>query len=171
MDTVSLLREQIKMAHDWFEATMTGVSQEHADDQPQGTAHSIGSRYAHAVTAEDVMVNSLIRGGAPMYAGDYAGKTGISEPRFDSPLEWARSVRVDLGAARRYAQAVYANTADYLNTLNDDDLERIVDLSEQNMGQWTLGAFLISFVLGHMRDVMGEISALKGTQGLQGYPF
>lgn len=117
------------------------------------------------------MVNSLIRGGAPMYAGDYAGKTGISEPRFDSPLEWARSVRVDLGAARRYAQAVYANTADYLNTLNDDDLERIVDLSEQNMGQWTLGAFLISFVLGHMRDVMGEISALKGTQGLQGYPF
>ncbi|HEX6385063.1 MAG TPA: hypothetical protein VF177_10365 [Anaerolineae bacterium] len=49
--------------------------------------------------------------------------------------------------------------------------DRIIDPSEQGMGEWPLGAFLLTFVLGHIRDIMGEISAIKGVQGLQGYPF
>ena len=171
MKTVTLLRKQLNLAHDWFEGTMADVTQEQADIQPAGTAHSIASRYAHLVVGEDILINSVVRGGAPMYAGEYAGKTGISEPRLDSPLEWARSVRVDMDSARRYAQAVYANSDAYLSTLQEADLERTVDLSEMNMGQWTLDAFLLGLVIGHVRDIMGEVSALKGTQGLQGYPF
>ncbi len=171
MDTTSLIRGQLKTAHDWFEGTIEGVSQEQAAVQPQGTAHSIGSRYAHAVVAEDVMVNAMLKRRAPLYGDAYRDKTGISEPRMDASLEWARNVQVDLDAARRYAQAVYANSDEYLATLTDDDLNRTIDMSAQNMGEWPLGAFLITFVIGHIRDVMGEISALKGTQGLKGYPF
>ena len=51
MSTSSLIREQLKNAHDWFEGTVEGVTQEQADWQPPGTAHSIGSGYAHAVAS------------------------------------------------------------------------------------------------------------------------
>lgn len=171
MNTIPLIREQLKIAHQWFEGTMAGVTQEQAHWQPPGMAHPIGSRYAHAVVAEDVMVNVLIQGGAPLYATTWAGKSGISDPQFYSTLEWARSVQVDLDTARRYAQAVYESTDAYLATLKDEELDRVIDMSEQGMGEWSLGAFLITFVLGHFRDIMGEVSALKGVQGLQGYPF
>jgi hypothetical protein len=171
MSTTSLIREQLKNAHQWFEGTMAGVTQEQAQWQPPGTAHPIGSRYAHAVVAEDVMVNALVKGEAPLYATTWAGNTGISDPQFNSTLEWARSVQVDLDDARRYAQAVYDNSDAYLATLKDEGLARVVDLSQQGLGEWPLDAFLLTFVLGHIRDIMGEVSALKGMQGLQGYPF
>ncbi|MSP14368.1 MAG: DinB family protein [Chloroflexi bacterium] len=173
MNTVSLIREAMKTAHEWFEGTMADVTPEMAHYQPGGTAHPIGSRYAHALVGEDTLINGMIKGGAPMYATSWAGKTGISDtqPAFSSPLEWAQTVKVDLGAARNYAQAVYANTDAYLATLKDEDLTRTLDLSAMNMGQWSLGSFLISFTVGHIRDIMGEVSAIKGAQGAKGYPF
>jgi hypothetical protein len=70
-----------------------------------------------------------------------------------------------------YAQAVYVATDEYLAGLEESDLERIIDLTEQNYGKWTLAAYILNFVLAHVRDIMGEISALKGVYGLQGYPF
>lgn len=171
MNTVSLIRSQLSVTHEWFEATMKGVTPEVAHWQPGGTAHPIGSLYAHAITAIDIMINMMIQGGQPMFTTTWSGKTGISEPSFDAGLEWARNVKVNLDQARQYAQAVYASADAGLAGLSDDDLGRTIDLSEQGIGQWTLGAFLISFVIGHTRDMMGEISALKGIQGLQGYPF
>lgn len=171
MSTVSLIRGQLTTAHEWFEGTMAGVTQEHAHWQPAGIAPPIGSRYAHAVVAEDVMVNALIQGSPPLYAASWSGRTGISDPQFEADLEWSRNVEVNLDLTRQYAQAVYANSDSFLANLTDDDLDRIIDLSEHEMGQWPLDAFLVSFVLGHMHDIMGEISALKGLQGLQGYPF
>lgn len=173
MNAITLIREQIKNAHDWFGGTMAGVSDEVAHWQPGGKAHPIGSRYAHLVVAEDMLVNGLVQGGAPLFATAWAGKTGLEDPQasFFTTLEWAQGVKVDLEALDKYAQAVYANTDEYLATLSEADLERTIDLTEQNMGTWPLGAFLISFVLGHVHAIMGEISALKGVRGLQGYPF
>ena len=171
MSTVAMLREQLKTAHEWLEGTMEGVSQEIADWQPPGTAHPIGSRYAHAVLAEDAVISGMLQGGAPMFSASWSDTTGISDPQFIASLEWARSVEVDLDQARFYAQAVYANSDAFLGDLSDDDLGRIIDLSEQKMGKWPLDGFVVSLVIGHIHDIMGEISAIKGIQGLQGYPF
>lgn len=153
--------------------TMDGVTNEVAHRQPGGTAHPIGSRYAHMVVSEDMMINGLLKGGAPLFATDLAGKTGLEDPQaaFITTLEWAQSVQVDLDALNNYAQAVYEATDVYLAMLNEDDLARTFDLTEQNLGTMSLGAFLISFVLSHVRDIMGEVSALKGVYGMQGYPF
>ena len=171
MSTVSMLREQLKTSHEWLEGTMEGVSQEHADWQPPGTAPSIGSRYAHAVLAEDAMISVILQGGAPMFGSSWAGKTGISDPQFIATEEWAQSVEVDVEQARVYGQAVYANSDAFFADLSDDDLGRVVDLTEQEMGKWSLDAFLVSLVISHVHDIMGEISATKGFQGLKGYPF
>ena len=174
MSTINLIREQIKLAHGYFEGTMAGVTDEVAHWQPGGTAHSIGSQYAHLIVSEDMMINSLLKeSDSPLFATSWAGKTGLDEPQaaFQTTREWAQSVQVDLEAMHAYAQAVYGNTDAYLGSLTDADLESKVDLTEQGMGTWALDAFLLSFVYGHIRDIMGEISALKGVQGLQGYPF
>lgn len=173
MNTVLLIREELKHAHESLNGTMNGVTDEVAHRQPGGTAHPIGSRYAHLVVSEDMMINSLLKGGAPLLATSWAGKTGLEDPQaaFSTTIEWAQTVKVDLDALSKYAQAVFAATDEYLGTLEEDDLDRTVDLTERNMGKWSMGAFLITFVLGHGRDIMGEISALKGVYGLQGYPF
>lgn len=173
MNPIPLIRQQIQTAHEWFAGTMEGVSEEVAHWQPGGKAHPIGSRYAHMVVSEDMMVNSLLKGDAPLLATTWAGKTGLEDPQaaFFSTLEWAQSVKVDMKAMNAYAQAVYANTDAYLAALSEDDLVRTIDLTEHNLGTWSLGAFLLAFVFGHVRDIMGEISALKGVRGMQGYPF
>ena len=173
MSTIELIREQIRVAHDWFEGTMADVTPEMAAWTPGGQAHPIGSRYAHMVVSEDMLIHVILQAAAPVYAGAYAGKTGLKEPEkaFHVSLEWARQVEVDLEAMREYARAVYAATEAHLSSLSDEDLDRTIDLSDYGMGEWRLGAFLMSFIFAHIHDIMGEVSALKGVQGAQGYPF
>jgi hypothetical protein len=152
---------------------MVDVTPEMAHWQPPGQAHPIGSLYAHMVISEDMLVNGLLQGGAPLYAGPWAGKTGLPDPEnaFNRTVDWARAARVDLDATRAYAQAVYAATDAYLASLDEAALDRPMDLTQFGMGQMPLGDFVANLVLGHVRDLMGEISALKGVQGAKGYPF
>lgn len=173
MSTVSIIRKGIEESHNWFEQTMADVTPEMADYQPGGTAHPIGSRYAHMVAVEDMFIHIFIRRGNPLFATTWEGKTGIPNPQdaLNTTLEWAQSVKIDLPALRQYAQTVYQSTDAYLASLKDEDLEDTIDLSEQGIGKITLGAFLLNFVYGHIRDIMGEVSTIKGIQGAQGYPF
>jgi hypothetical protein len=172
LDAVTLLREQISTAHEWLEGTMADVTAEQADWVPPGVANPLGASYAHAIASEDLIINGILRDGTPLFLGDWAGKTGQSLPHPNSDwtqyAAWTRDVRVDLPAARAYAQAVYAATDAYLAGLTPDDLDREVNLF--GMSQ-TLGATLGNFVVGHCHDLMGEISCLKGLQGVRGYPF
>jgi hypothetical protein len=168
---VSLLRAQYGMAHQWVEGTMQGVSAEIAHAHPPGKPHPIAAEYVHVAVAEDYYIQALARGATPLMASSFAGKTGASEP---PPLgdwgDWGRSVQVDLDAARTYAEAVYAATDEYLASLTDADLAREVDLSAVNLGTQTVG-FIFSLILLNAAAHSGEISALKGIQGLRGYPF
>ncbi|MBO0794180.1 MAG: DinB family protein, partial [Ktedonobacteraceae bacterium] len=125
----------------------------------------------HAIASEDLAIHTALQGNAPLYASTWAGKTGVSEIQPLTTPEWARSVRVDLPALRQYAQAVHAATDAYLARLSDDDLARVVDLSSLGLGQLTVSYILNRFVLGHVDNMCGEISCLKGLQGARGYPI
>src|SRR5713226_9438438 len=159
MNAVQLLQESLKNAHEWFEGTMADVSPDMAHKAPPGQAHAIVSRYAHVVVSEDMMVNGMLKKGAPLMASTFAGKTGVSDPQnaFITTLDWAQKVKVDLPALRQYAQAVYNSTDAYVAALKESDLDNEVDLSQWNMGKWKLGPFLTAFVIGHVRDIMGEV--------------
>jgi hypothetical protein len=50
-------------------------------------------------------------------------------------------------------------------------LNRILDLSNFGLGQMSVGAVLSRMVLGHIHNMSGEISVLKGLQGGRGYPI
>ena len=169
MDAIALLRQQYKENHEWLEATMQGLTSEHLHWRPAGKANPIAASYAHVVFSEDAIFNMVLKGGAPMMATSWAGKTGASEPPppDDKWFDWSRRVKVDVNAMHKYAQAVYANTDAYIASLKDSDLSR---KARGPVGEQPVLTFL-NILSGHVRDFTGEISAVKGLQGLKGYPM
>ena len=176
MNVIDLLQLQLREAHAFLEATMSDVTPELASHQPAGKANSVGVTYAHAVVAEDMLINGMLRQSPPLFATSDAGRTGLSEPMPSPGPEWARyadwtrTVQVALPALRQYAQAVYAASDQYLAGLSAEDLERPIDLSMVGMGNVTLGWMLSRLVIAHVDNECGEISAIKGVQGARGYP-
>jgi hypothetical protein len=171
MDAISFAREQLQWSHELLEMVMADVTAEQAHWQPTGIANPVGAVYAHAVFGEDGVVNAMIRGGAPLFATEWAGRTGASEASPFMSYEWARNLQVDLPAMREYAHAVYASTDSYLLSLSPDDLERGVDLTQVGFGERPVSWCLNALVASHLNNMSGEISALKGVQGAKGYPF
>src|SRR5262245_54139516 len=116
--TVSLLQMQLKMAHEFLEATMQGVTPTQAHWSPPGLANPLGATYAHIALLEDGTINGMLKGSAPLFATSWEGKVGLNAlPPMPGPgqnglpawNEWARQVEVNLPALQQYAQAVYAN--------------------------------------------------------------
>ena len=172
-----LLREALDNAHQTLEATMADVTDELANRPAPGNASPIGSCYAHAVIAEDGIVNGLLKGQAPLFAGSWAGRTGADKPMPMPGMvegdmgEWYKTVKVDLAACREYARAVYMDTEAFIVSADDDTLGRTIDMSFVGLGQLPLPVMFSVFVTGHLNNLCGEISALKGASGLKGYPF
>ena len=173
---VNLIRAQIQSGHETFEGTLADVSNEEAHRNPGGLDNPIGAMYAHLLTSEDGIVNGMLKSGAPLFASEYAGKAGFSEPppapSEDTPglpnwHEWAGKVEVDLDALREYAQAVYATTDAHLATLSDADLDQKVQTA---VGEMTVGQFLSGALVANYNMHCGEIACLKGMHGKKGYP-
>jgi hypothetical protein len=171
MSVTKFLREQIQQAHGLLEATMEGVTNEQAHWTPPGIANPLSATYVHAIVSEDIAINMVLKSGAPLYATAWAEKTGISEIQPLTTAEWARRVRIDVPTTRSYARAVHAATDAYLADLQEEELNRILDLSNFGLGQMSVGAVLSRLVLGHIDNMSGEISVLKGLQGSRGYPI
>lgn len=178
MSRISVLREQFRGAHDFLEGTIEGVTQEQAHWQPPGTALPIAAHYGHVVVLEDFPVGGMLSAAQPLFAALWAGKTGFSSlPPLPGPTvrgippwdEWARTLKADLPAARSYARAVYAATDRYLAALAEASFDRPLDLSGVGVGQRTVGWFLTNPVLANINMHCGEISCLKGLQGVRGY--
>lgn len=171
MNALEIHREAIEWANWLLEAVMADVTPEQAHWTPPGIANPLGALYAHAVLDQDVIVNAMLKGGAPLYASSWADRCGVEDPRFQLDLEWARAVQIDLDALRAYAKAVYASVLAYLDGLSEADLEREVDLSANGLGVRSVGWMLTALIAAHTNNMAGEISCLKGLQGAQGYPF
>lgn len=171
MDAVSLLQQTAKSTHEWLDMTVGDVTSEQAQWAPPNGAN-IGAHYAHIATSEDAMINAIVRGESLMAATSWAGKTGLSEPMPQGAFdEWSRNVRIDMPALRSYSQAVFANTEAYIASLTPEDLDRPIDLTSWGVGIVPLGIFISSFAIANTNCHCGEISFIKGLQGLKGYPL
>ncbi len=161
-----LLVAQFQSAHDWVNGTVGDVNNDQAHWKPDGLPSPIGAQFIHIVTSEDVFVN-MLKGTAPLFSNT---PTGASEmPPQGDWREWSNAVEVDMDAARKYSQAVFQATADYLASLSDADVSAEIDLTGQGFGKQSRGQVL-SILLLNTYSHVGEISALKGLQGHKGYP-
>ena len=57
------------------------------------------------------------------------------------------------------------------HTMLNAGLDEMRDLSAQGLGRRSVGWMLNALVAGHLNNMAGELSCLKGLQGLKGYPF
>jgi hypothetical protein len=175
MDSISLLREQLRAAHDYLEETMADVTPEQAQWIPEGTATPIGANYVHLVQTEDGIVQGALQQKPMLGSTAWADKLGASEPHpapGTSPEDyfaWTRRVKVDLPAFREYAKAVYSASDDYLAGLHPEALDEVLDLSAMGMSPVTRAWVLTRYVIGHADNICGETSTLKGLQGAGGY--
>ena len=171
---VAMLGEQIGFVHGTLEQMLNDVSPEVANAPSAGLARSIGSYYAHILLSEDLAVQAVLQGKAPLFVSTFAGKTGFDEPVPADPSQWmayASSAGSDVSSSRGYAQAVYAATDAYLAGLSDADLAEELDLSSFGFGKQKRSWVLSTFVLTNCAWHTGEIACLKGNHGLKGYPF
>ncbi len=166
MDVKGTLQQQMQALHGTLEAAIRDCPSEAlAQKLPGSTINSIGAIYAHTIFGEDGLLNGLVRGGTPVYfAGDWAPKVGLDMPRGTMEPDWTVSLDIDL--FRQYAAAVYQATDEYLATVTEAELDRIVDPGFAP--PMPVRSFIANLLAWHLATHQGEISALKGVQGLNG---
>ncbi|MBF6612203.1 MAG: DinB family protein [Chloroflexi bacterium] len=177
MDAITLLREQLTEACTLLMAIIQDLTPEAAHWISPGQANPVGATYAHVVLFEDRSIKGILLDRRPLYETTWSGKTGMSElmpkqgPEWNDYADWTRRLKVELAAVRKYAKAIYANSDRYLSSLTPDDLDTPIDLAGVGGSNVTLGHVLSRSVVGHVDNISGEISCLRGLQGIQGYPF
>jgi hypothetical protein len=174
MSGSAILREQLQEACRLLEGTMNGVSHDQAHWQPPGSAHPIGANWAHALLSVDMSFHALLQRVTTLAEGSWAGKTGLSElpPGGGAPAawgEWAGRVRIDLPALKSFGDAALAAADAYLASLGDEAAGQPLDLSAAGFGNPTV-SWVIGTTIMNVNLHCGEISCLKGLQGLKGYP-
>ncbi len=173
MTAIQLLRNQLKWAHDTQEATVADLTADVAHFTKTQSALPAGAAYAHSVWGEDMVLSSMLTHKDPLYKTE---NTGLSEPmpemsEWEKHSDWAKSVKIDLEQLHEYAQKVYQQTDNYLASLTDADLDAEYDMTAMGMGKQTIAFVIENFIILHIANLTGEISAAKGFQGLKGYPF
>jgi hypothetical protein len=165
-DVRTTLREQMQALHGTLEAAIGDCPPDTvAQKLPDSTINSIGAIYAHTVFGEDGLLNGLMRGQTPVYyAGGWADKVGLEMPQGAMEPDW--NVALDIGLFRQYAQAVYQATDEYLASVTDDEFDKIVDAGFAP--PMPARSFVANILAWHVATHQGEISALKGVQGLEG---
>ena len=167
---INLLRAQYQQSQQWFEGTMQGVTDEVAHYQPAGKTIPIAGQAVHIVTGLDFFLLGAVAKKAPLFTSSFAGKAGVSEPPPEGGdwTDWGRTVKVQVPALLAYGQAVFSAVDDYLASLDDEALENKIELG--SFGVMTLSA-VFGIMLLNTYSHVGEISCIKGLQGLQGYPM
>ena len=158
MNTVDLLQFSLGAAFDLLRQVTADLTQEQAAWRPPGIANTIGAVYRHTLTYVDHYVRNYCIDGKPQPV------TVDSRP----PELWMQDVQVELSELHAYAGQVQSAAQDWISSLSPADLEhkRHTTAGEVNVGQ-----MVELFVIWHMNAHCGEISALKGCQGLKGYPW
>jgi hypothetical protein len=94
-----------------------GVVHAMLDPRPLLTPRSL-TRYAERVVLEDLTVQTVLAGSAPLALSTWRGRTGLCPL---PPLRqcwreqnWANNVLIDAGELENYAKAVYAATETFL---------------------------------------------------------
>lgn len=198
MNTVELIHFSLGFAFEILEGLVSDLTQEQADWQPPGKANPIAALYWHTVAYVDQYVHEwgmapfryiafgewlearsakreLGMGQAPLrHSAGWQEKVVIALPpeNPEDPYWDVRAIReglrVDLPALHDYARATAQTLLSWVASLTPEDLERTISTP---IGDYTLDQVLETFIIGHINSHSGEISALKGCQGLKGYPW
>jgi uncharacterized damage-inducible protein DinB len=167
MEMLEYLRSSVKAVNEMVDNAMQDLTDDVVNFQPGGTANTIAQLLAHVISGQDLLINDKIGGGRSLHETGWAEKTGIPVER---PLIWHREGwKLDLAGFDAYRKEV-ARAAEWtFASMKPEDLDREVSWvrgPDRPLAMMTQAIF-VNHGLGHC----GEISAIKGIQGLKGLPI
>jgi hypothetical protein len=165
MEILDYIRGSLVTAHSMQDIALVELTDEVAHWQPTGTANSIAQLLAHMVGGEDRAVNLCIKGGKTLAEQGWGMKTGVPQERGGF---WRKDWTLNIPEFQAYAAAVHASAEELLANMQPDDLDKPVEWFN---GPNTAGGLIRMVVINHVLGHCGEVSALKGMQGLKGLPF
>ncbi len=173
---MDLVRDEIKHARENFTGMVANITQEMLRVDPGAKAFPLGATWAHAIFTEDIIIHNMLQKESALYETIYKDAAGVNMPMppMDSGWSeanelWAKSVKVDLPKLRAYQEAVFVETDKYILNLHDDEFDAELDLG--TWGKKRVWYILYEMVAAHMSSSTGEISVLKGLQGVRGYSY
>jgi hypothetical protein len=166
VDLLEHLQNSVKAVNDMVDTAMQDLTDKVVNYKPGGTANTIAQLLAHVLTSQDLLVNDRIAG-ATLLHETWAAKTGI-------PLDRRQIWQVDdwqlnLAAFDAYRKEVALSAEAVFAALKSADLDRMISwgrVPDRPVPLITQAVF-INHSMGHC----GEISAIKGMQGLKGLPL
>jgi hypothetical protein len=170
MHTHEFIRSSVEAVNGMVDTAMNDLTDDVINFHPGGTANTIAQILAHLVTGQDLLVHDklIVGGGTTLHDSGWAAKTGIP---LDRPLIWQQrdAWRLNLPAFDAFRREVAADAVKLLDSMSEAELDRQaawIRGPERPVGMlWQ--AIFINHGLGHC----GEISAIKGMQGLKGLPI
>ncbi|MEZ4502304.1 MAG: DinB family protein [Dehalococcoidia bacterium] len=165
MSTVQFIQRSMDFAHRALADARNGTEDQLHFVPPNGS-HSIAWCLWHTARIEDLIIGARVLGQKPIWNDDWAKRTGLPPEGTGNGLsdEDSQKIRItDIGAFADYQQAVWDQTARYLEGATDEDLEREVPARE---GTETVGEAISLHLMGHFNGHRGEINTLRGMQGM-----
>lgn len=109
------------------ERTFAGLSDEQMRVRPREELNSLAWLMWHIARAEDIVVNTILAGGAQVCDEAWKKRLGVGRPDFGigmtSPEVTELTKRIDLGALREYRDAVGRRTRDVVSAFKREDWE------------------------------------------------
>lgn len=168
MKSNDLLLDAFGRIRETVEATLEGLDDGPLDDgpmtrRPAGTGNSIAWLIWHLSRVEDAQVAAAAGLEEVWTSQDFVGRFGLPLSKRDTGYGHSSSqvdsVRAGPELLLEYYDAVHRQTVEFLETLGDEDLDRIVDTS------WdppvTLGVRLVSTIADCLQHV-GQAAYAKG---------
>ncbi|MEE2527559.1 DinB family protein [Pseudarthrobacter sp. J75] len=156
LDTFGRIRETV-------EETLDGVDAAALVRRPGGSGNSIAWLIWHLGRVEDVQVAEVAGLDQVWTAQDFAGRFGLALPVSDTGYGHSSAevdaVRAEAADLLAYYDAVHRQTVEFLRSLTDEALDRVVDT------HWdppvTLGVRLVSTFADCLQHV-GQAAYVKG---------
>jgi uncharacterized damage-inducible protein DinB len=164
MKATDYAHTQVEGALDFLATCAKEMDEAQYNHKPEGKCNPAGKLHAHALSGADFFVTAMLAGQAPKWP-EFASQTGLP---VNAREIWGSDVTIKPSVMEAYANAIKDPILAYIDTLSDEDLDREIDT--RFAGTQTV-AWVLQLVASHTLGHAGEISAVKGTQGLQGLPF
>ncbi len=167
MRSADLLRHAFDQVDETLQATLRGLSPDDLHHRPEPGANTIAWLAWHLVRVQDDHVSEVAGRTQTWTANGWADRFDLpfdpSETGYGFDAEQVGAVRVpSTDLLLGYAAAVSARTAEFLDGLTDDDLDRVVDDSYDP--PVTLGVRLVSVLSDDLQHV-GQAAYARGLLG------
>jgi len=161
---VTYARQALEQTFNLLRPSVDGMDQVQYNFTPPGTANSVAHTHVHVISSLDFFINGILRGEQPSWTA-FASEHGLPA----NPLEvWKHDGQISIAPVMDYQQRMLDGALAYVGTLSEADLDREVDT--RFFGKQTV-AFVLQLMGMHVAGHAGDISTVKGFQGLKGLPF